>query len=73
MQCLLDLYIVTDVPAGRELFLACVPEAHNERQRPHPATIPPMREPGEDFKHPCPPLIKMDAAVKAKVGKLSNL
>ena len=26
--------------------------------------------PGEGFKRPWPPLIKMDAAVKAKVGKL---
>jgi 4-hydroxy-3-polyprenylbenzoate decarboxylase len=28
--------------------------------------------PGEAFKHPWPPLIKMDAAVKAKVEKLFN-
>jgi 4-hydroxy-3-polyprenylbenzoate decarboxylase len=28
--------------------------------------------PGEGFKRPWPPLIKMDAAVKAKVGKLFN-
>ncbi len=28
--------------------------------------------PGEDFKRPWPPLIKMDAAVKAKVEKLFN-
>jgi hypothetical protein len=28
--------------------------------------------PGEGFKRPWPPLIKMDAAVKAKVGKLST-
>ena len=28
--------------------------------------------PGEGFKRPWPPLIKMDAAVKAKVGKLCN-
>ena len=26
--------------------------------------------PGEGFKRPWPPLIKMDAAVEAKVGKL---
>jgi 4-hydroxy-3-polyprenylbenzoate decarboxylase len=26
--------------------------------------------PGEGFKHPWPPLIKMDAAVKAKVEKM---
>ena len=29
--------------------------------------------PGEGFKRPWPPLIKMDAAVKAKVEKLFNL
>jgi 4-hydroxy-3-polyprenylbenzoate decarboxylase len=29
--------------------------------------------PGEGFKRPWPPLIKMDAAVKAKVGKLFNV
>ncbi len=29
-----------------------------------------MRIPGEGFKRPSPPLIKMDAAVKAKVKKL---
>ena len=29
--------------------------------------------PGEGFKRPWPPLIKMDAAVKAKVEKLMNL
>jgi 4-hydroxy-3-polyprenylbenzoate decarboxylase len=28
--------------------------------------------PGEGFKRPWPPLIKMDAAVKAKVEKLFN-
>jgi len=28
--------------------------------------------PGEGFKRACPPLIKMDAAVKAKVEKLFN-
>ena len=28
--------------------------------------------PGEGFKRPWPPLIKMDAAVKAKVEKLLN-
>jgi 4-hydroxy-3-polyprenylbenzoate decarboxylase len=28
--------------------------------------------PGEGFKRAWPPLIKMDAAVKAKVGKLFN-
>ena len=28
--------------------------------------------PGEGFKHPWPPLIKMDEAVKAKVEKLFN-
>jgi 4-hydroxy-3-polyprenylbenzoate decarboxylase len=28
--------------------------------------------PGEGFKRPWPPLIKMDEAVKAKVGKLFN-
>jgi len=28
--------------------------------------------PGEGFKRPWPPLIKMDAAVKAKVAKLLN-
>ena len=28
--------------------------------------------PGEGFKRPWPPLIKMDATVKAKVGKLFN-
>jgi 3-polyprenyl-4-hydroxybenzoate decarboxylase len=34
------------------------------------ATIPLWREPGEGFKRPWPPLIKMDASVKAKVEKL---
>jgi 4-hydroxy-3-polyprenylbenzoate decarboxylase len=29
--------------------------------------------PGEGFKRPWPPLIKMDAAVKAKVERLFNL
>jgi 4-hydroxy-3-polyprenylbenzoate decarboxylase len=29
--------------------------------------------PGGGFKRPWPPLIKMNAAVKAKVEKLSNL
>jgi 4-hydroxy-3-polyprenylbenzoate decarboxylase len=29
--------------------------------------------PGEGFKRPWPPLIKMDAAVKAKVEKLLKL
>ena len=29
--------------------------------------------PGEGFKRPWPPLIKMDAAVKAKVEKILNL
>ena len=29
--------------------------------------------PGEGFKRPWPPLIKMDAAVKAKVEKLFGL
>jgi 4-hydroxy-3-polyprenylbenzoate decarboxylase len=29
--------------------------------------------PGEGFKRPWPPLIKMDEAVKAKVEKLFNL
>ena len=29
--------------------------------------------PGEGFKRPRPPLIKMDAAVKAKVEKIFNL
>ena len=29
--------------------------------------------PGEGFKRPWPPLIKMDEAVKAKVEKLLNL
>ena len=28
--------------------------------------------PGEGFKRPWPPLIKMDAAVKAKVAKILN-
>ena len=31
------------------------------------------RLPGEGFKRPWPPLIKMDAAVKAKVEKLFKL
>lgn len=30
----------------------------------------PKKLPGEGFKRPWPPLIKMDEAVKAKVGKL---
>ena len=34
------------------------------------ATIPPVRDPGEGFKRPWPPLIKMDEAVKAKVEKI---
>ena len=29
--------------------------------------------PGEGFKRPWPPLIKMDAAVKAKVGGIRHL
>jgi hypothetical protein len=29
--------------------------------------------PGEGFKRPWPPLVKMDAAVKAKVEKFFNL
>ena len=32
--------------------------------------IPPWRDPGEGFKRFWPPLIKMDAAVKAKAEKL---
>jgi 3-polyprenyl-4-hydroxybenzoate decarboxylase len=35
-----------------------------------PAIDATKKLPGENFKHPWPPLIKMDAAVKAKVGKL---
>ena len=30
----------------------------------------PKKSPGEGFKRPWPPLIKMDAAVKTKVEKL---
>ena len=30
------------------------------------------KNPGKGFKRPRPPLIRMDAAVKAKVGKLFN-
>lgn len=29
--------------------------------------------PGEGFKRPWPPLIKMDGSLKAKMGKLFNL
>ena len=36
------------------------------------ATIPPPRDSGEGFKRPWPPLIKMNAAVKAKVEGLFN-
>ena len=32
----------------------------------------PKKLPGEGFKRPWPPLIKMDEAVKAKVEKLFN-
>ncbi len=33
----------------------------------------PKKIPGEGFKRPWPPLIKMDAAVKTKVEKLFSL
>jgi hypothetical protein len=41
------------------------------RARERKATIANLKF-GQDFKGPCPPLIKVDEAVTAKVGKLFN-
>jgi 4-hydroxy-3-polyprenylbenzoate decarboxylase len=38
--------------------------------QPTPGIDATRKIPGEGFKRPWPPLIKMDAAVKAKVGRL---